>query len=94
MVSDSRVCLSVFMCMRAKGGWAPGDAGWEWSGGGGGVLMCQKCLLCHGDLLSELHFTECSQIFISLKAPQRYEQACIHICHHCPFYSVRRFLSK
>lgn len=61
---------------------------------GRGVLMCQKCLLCHGDLLSELHFTECSQIFISLKAPQRYEQACIHICHHCPFYSVRRFLSN
>lgn len=35
------------------------------------VLMCQKCLLCHGDLLSELHFTECSQIFISLKAPTK-----------------------
>lgn len=56
--------------------------------------MCQKCLLCQVDLLSELHFTECSQIFISLKALQRYEQARIHICHHCPFYRVRRFLSE
>ncbi len=28
------------------------------------------------------------------KGPQRYEQARIHICHHCPFYRVRRFLSK
>ena len=37
--------------------------------GEGGVLhMCQECLLCQLDLLSELHFTECSQIFISLKA--------------------------
>lgn len=62
--------------------------------GGKGGGMCQKCLLCQVDLLSELHFTECSQIFISLKAPQRYEQACIHICHHCPFYRVRRFLFK
>lgn len=53
---------------------------------------CQKCLLCQVDLLSELHFTECSQIFISLKAPRRYEQARIHICHHRPFYRVRRFL--
>ncbi len=33
-----------------------------------GGCMCQKCLLCQVDLLSELHFTECSQIFISLKA--------------------------
>lgn len=57
-----------------------------------GGRMCQKCLLCQVDLLSELHFTECSQIFISLKASQRYEQARIHICHHCPFYRVRRFL--
>lgn len=60
----------------------------------GGGCMCQKCLLCQVDLLSELHFTECSQKFISLKAPQRYEQARIHICHHCPFYRVRRFLSE
>lgn len=56
--------------------------------------MCQKCLLCHGDLLSELHFTECSQIFISLKAPQRYEQACIHICHHCPFFQRQEISLK
>lgn len=62
--------------------------------GEGGGRMCQKCLLCQVDLLSELHFTECSQIFISLKAAQRYEQARIHICHHCPFYRVRRFLYK
>lgn len=33
-----------------------------------GLHMCQECLLCQLDLLSELHFTECSQIFISLKA--------------------------
>lgn len=65
-----RWCLGV--CV-----WMGGGAG---VGGGGvctrgrwvvGVLMCQKCLLCHGDLLSELHFTECSQIFISLKAPTK-----------------------
>lgn len=87
------VCLCVCECVYVDVCKGAGHLGMV-AGGGRGVLMCQKCLLCHGDLLSELHFTECSQIFISLKAPQRYEQACIHICHHCPFYSVRRFLSK
>lgn len=50
-----------------------------------------EVLLCQVDLLSELHFTECSEIFISLKALQRYEQTCIHRCHHCSFYRVMKF---
>lgn len=50
-----------------------------------------EVLLCQVDLLSELHFTECSEIFISLKALQRYEQTCIHRCHHCSFYQVMKF---
>lgn len=50
-----------------------------------------EVLLCQVDLLSELHSTECSEIFISLKALQRYEQTCIHRCHHCSFYRVMKF---
>lgn len=33
--------------------------------------MWQKYLLCQVDLLSELHSTECAQIFISLKAAEQ-----------------------
>lgn len=55
------------------------------------VARVPEVLLCQVDLLSELHFTECSEIFISLKALQRYEQTCIHRCHHCSFYRVMKF---
>lgn len=55
------------------------------------VARGPEVLLCQVDLLSELHFTECSEIFISLKALQRYEQTRIRRCHHCSFYRVMKF---
>lgn len=61
---------------------------WCW---GEVVAHVPEVLLCQVDLLSELHFTECSEIFISLKALQRYEQTRIHRCHHCSFYRVMKF---